>query len=277
MKCQKTAIALLTLLFLQIILCVNTYSLECRELKPLILMYHRISDKHQSNAFTITPALFENDIKTLVSLGYRFCTADELHKAIKENRTEKVVAITFDDGYKSDVEVAVPILKKYNACATFFIIGSKVGTEEYVTEDDIRTMSESGVAQIGNHSYDYHEKTYDEVKSLYSESNYVILDDIKNNQNYLKTITGKEITAYSYPYGIYEKNIDSKLRNMGIITFCSDEVVVSHAYTAYGRFNRPFDIPLHIIIDKINTDNKNVLKITSLQIANEVISDIKCQ
>ena len=278
MKFRKYVMLLIVVFFMQI-MCVNAYGFEQGEMikkkNPLILMYHRLSNEYPSDAFTITPELIENDIKELASMGYKFCTADELHRAIKEYKTDKIVAITFDDGYKSDVELAIPILKKYNACATFFIIGSKVGTAEYVTEEDIKVMSASGVAQIGNHSYEYHEKPYEEVKELYSGMPDVILDDIIKNQNYLQSITGKKITAYSYPYGIYGRYIDSQLTNMGLVTFCSDETVVNHVYSAYGRFNRPFDVPLDMIIERVNSGSRSAVKLTLIQLANKIVDDIK--
>ena len=271
--CKKGFIILLIFILTQII-CINSYGAETGEINnPLILMYHRISDEYKSDAFTITPELFENDIKELASLGYKFCTADEYDRAINEYRTDKIVAITFDDGYKSDIEYAVPILKKYNACATFFIIGSKIGTDEYVTEEDVKMMAESGVAQIGNHSFDYHQKSYEEVKKIYSENPDYILEDIKKNQEYLQMLTGREITAYSYPYGVYGNYIDSQLKNMGMVTFCSDETVAANPEMIYGRFNRPYDIPLDIMLKRVNTNNRSFVKLKLIQLANKMATE----
>ena len=40
----------------------------------------------------------------------------------KYKDTEKVVALTFDDGYLDNYSKALPLLKKYNACATLYLV-----------------------------------------------------------------------------------------------------------------------------------------------------------
>jgi peptidoglycan/xylan/chitin deacetylase (PgdA/CDA1 family) len=65
--------------------------------------------------------------------------------------TEHEVALTFDDG-PSPVytEQILGLLKKYNAKATFFVLGRKV--EQY--PKIIKTMLEEG-HEVGNHTYDH--------------------------------------------------------------------------------------------------------------------------
>lgn len=46
--------------------------------------------------------------------------------------TQKVVALTFDDGPAENVNIILPLLAKYNAKATFFLIGEEI--EKYPEE-----------------------------------------------------------------------------------------------------------------------------------------------
>ena len=62
--------------------------------------------------------------------------------------------ITFDDGNKSDIEVALPILKKYNIKAKFFPIINRIGLQDYMTWDDIQSLMDAGM-QIGSHGLDH--------------------------------------------------------------------------------------------------------------------------
>jgi peptidoglycan/xylan/chitin deacetylase (PgdA/CDA1 family) len=90
------------------------------------LTYHRIAEP-SANAFydpviSATPAAFHSHIEWL-SNHVRLLTLDDLIGRL-ESRTpwhEPAVMLTFDDGYRDNVEVAVPILHKYHAPATFFI------------------------------------------------------------------------------------------------------------------------------------------------------------
>lgn len=48
---------------------------------------------------------------------------------LKAELPSKPILITFDDGYYSNYEYIYPILKKYNAKASIFIVTDKVGKE----------------------------------------------------------------------------------------------------------------------------------------------------
>ncbi|MBB6446060.1 polysaccharide deacetylase family protein [Bacillus benzoevorans] len=64
--------------------------------------------------------------------------------------TQKVVALTFDDGPTKNVDQILPLLDKYNAKATFFLIG-----EEMVKHpEEAKKIVEAG-HQIGNHTYSH--------------------------------------------------------------------------------------------------------------------------
>ncbi len=216
---------------------------------PLILMYHRISDEFQSDAFTITSKLFEEDIKTLKELGYTFYTATDLANLESLRGASKIAVITFDDGYESDYTVARPILEKYDACATFFIIGSKVGTEGYMTKEQVKALSNSSAAQIGNHSFDIHEKTYEEVQDIHVSMPELVSKDYEKNKQFLSEITGKDISAYSFPYGVYGYQAVFDMQMKEVAAFCSAETV-RQSYP-YGRFNRPFDLSLKQIMHRV--------------------------
>ncbi len=201
-------------------------------------MYHMLSDNQDiSNPYTITPQDFENDIKELCSLGYKFYTAEEYDRLISTT-PRGLVLITFDDGYKSDLTEALPILEKNNACATFFIIGSKIGQDGYMSRDEISTLSSSGYAEIGNHFYDIHNLSYDKLKTIYISNTDFILSDFEKNLTLLKDITKKNISVSSYPYGLYGKYFNHLLTKKNFITFSSEERSAVSGNQPHGRFTR---------------------------------------
>lgn len=68
----------------------------------------------------------------------------------KVETTQKVVALTFDDGPTKNVEQLIPLLDKYNVKATFFLIGKDIETYP----DGAKRIVEAG-HQIGNHTYSH--------------------------------------------------------------------------------------------------------------------------
>ncbi|WKZ76308.1 MAG: polysaccharide deacetylase family protein [Vicingaceae bacterium] len=90
-----------------------------------VLMFHRVlPDKliTQPNAYStfgtlISQEYFENVLSCLTDNGFQFTTVSTL---AQQANTDKLVALTFDDGYSDNFEFALPSLQKFKATATFF-------------------------------------------------------------------------------------------------------------------------------------------------------------
>ena len=68
---------------------------------------------------------------------------------------QKVVALTFDDGPTKNVEEILPLLKAYNAKATFFLIGNEIKKNPA----EAKRIADAG-QQIGNHSYSHNRMVF---------------------------------------------------------------------------------------------------------------------
>lgn len=96
-----------------------------------ILMLHRVNPDNVSafapNAgLTITPAFLESVCSKLRSTIFRFVSMDaaaEIISASQENGqvSRPFVAITLDDGYRDNLEYAVPIFRKYDIPFTIYV------------------------------------------------------------------------------------------------------------------------------------------------------------
>ena len=90
-----------------------------------VLMFHRVLPEKQityPNAYStfgtlISQEFFENVLSCLSDNGFQFVTVSEL---TRQTSTNKLVALTFDDGYLDNYEFALPSLLKFNGTATFF-------------------------------------------------------------------------------------------------------------------------------------------------------------
>ncbi len=93
----------------------------------LILLYHRVavaeSDPH---ALCISPAHFEEHL-ALLSGRARVVPLAEIVTRLRERRSVRgLVAITFDDGYADNLTTALPLLERYAAPATFFVVSGRI-------------------------------------------------------------------------------------------------------------------------------------------------------
>jgi peptidoglycan-N-acetylglucosamine deacetylase len=68
----------------------------------------------------------------------------------QKDTSQKVVALTFDDGPTKNVDDLLPLLDQYHAKATFFLIGSEIEKNPV----EAKKIVEAG-HQIGNHTYSH--------------------------------------------------------------------------------------------------------------------------
>lgn len=229
-----------------------------------IIMYHHITeDENKTGDYVISTEQLENDFKYLKKNGYKTLSMRELYSIDKyeSNLPEKSIMLTFDDGQESFYKYAYPLLKKYNLTAVFSVIGKyteQFSTAEdhnisysHVTWDEIKTMIESGIVEIGNHSYDMHSNnaverigvTIKKGESLQSYRTAIKYDIDKFNSLFEKYV-GFTPNFFAYPFGRYSSETEKIIKENGFSAAltCYETKNVPHSNNEWlyklGRFNR---------------------------------------
>ncbi|MGC2353707.1 MAG: polysaccharide deacetylase family protein, partial [Candidatus Udaeobacter sp.] len=139
--------------------------------QTIVFGYHRFVDKVRRPDTEITPADFEAQMKLLKDSGVTVIGMQDFlaWKRGEKNIPPRCAVITFDDGWKSQYEVAWPILKKYGYPLTLFIYtegvrGGHFGGGEAMTWEQLADMRDNGV-DIEAHSETHQDlrKPYDKV------------------------------------------------------------------------------------------------------------------
>ena len=118
---------------------------------------------------------------------------DIYNQTIVDN-TNKLIALTFDDGPNHNTSRVLDILEKYNAKATFFILGTNIKGNERI----IKRMHNLGM-EIGNHMYSH--------KLLTKLGNNEIKEEIKQVDNLIFDIINEYPTLIRPSYGTVNKKI----------------------------------------------------------------------
>src|SRR5262249_40626882 len=120
--------------------------------QPLIFCYHRLVDKIRYPGTEITPAAFEAQMKELKDHGITVIPMQDLlaWKRGEKNIPPRCAVITFDDGWKSQYEVAWPIMKKFGYPFTLFlycegIAGGSLGGGQAITWEHVADMRDNGI------------------------------------------------------------------------------------------------------------------------------------
>ena len=91
-----------------------------------ILMFHRVRE-NTSGAYApnrgleITPRYLDSVVMFLRQRGFAIVTLDEAVRKLREPQTQPFVALTFDDGTRDTLHVALPVLARHNASFTMFV------------------------------------------------------------------------------------------------------------------------------------------------------------
>jgi peptidoglycan/xylan/chitin deacetylase (PgdA/CDA1 family) len=138
-----------------------------------------------------------NSLKLLIDID-KTKGNDTYLKIKKKNVSidDKVVALTFDDGPSRYTDKILDILKRHEACATFFLIGNKVD----FYGDTLQRMLKEG-SEIGNHSYDH--------KLLTRVSENEFKDEINKTNDAIKKVTGFTPALFRPTYGGYSNALKS--------------------------------------------------------------------
>lgn len=186
--------------------------------RPIVLTYHSLDE---SGSWTsISPELFKKQMAYLIRNDYHCISLRGWIETVISRRQcpPRTFVLTFDDGYKDNYEIALPILKAHKFTATVFVVTGQIGMSAVwekkegipdlpmMSVEDIREMSKSGI-DIQPHSHNH--------PSLPKLEEAGIKEEILCSKGTIEAITKKEADLFCYPYGHYDNRVISLLKNQG--------------------------------------------------------------
>jgi peptidoglycan/xylan/chitin deacetylase (PgdA/CDA1 family) len=123
------------------------------------------------------------------------------------NPKGRLVAITFDDGFRDNLSVALPLLEKFQLPMTLFVAAGFVGREGYLSEDDLREIAGHPLVTIGAHGLSHTHFT----RLPKDEARLELID----SRRLLAGITGKSVDLMAWPYGECDPELEELSRECG--------------------------------------------------------------
>jgi len=192
METMKHILLVIALLFSPNVLAENVY--------VPVLMYHDLNND-VNDQYSVAPSKFKAQMRWLSSQGYRAIPLIRIN-----NARPKDIVITFDDGYHSFIEHALPVLKELNFPVTINLVGEWIGgTIPDVTDkkalswDDVAMLERTGLVTFGSHTQALHHYPDGIMKSTELE----LLNDFLNFQRNFIKHTGKLSEVIAWPFGKY--------------------------------------------------------------------------
>ncbi|MDO5783515.1 MAG: polysaccharide deacetylase family protein [Eubacteriales bacterium] len=208
-----------------------------------VAMYHSVTDEGDSpGQYVISPSMLESDLQYLSERGYTTVTVNDLIAYVVGGASlpHKPVMLTFDDGYYNNYCNAYPLLQKYDMRAVLSPVGTL--TEQFSETDDpkehevwsyctraeLKEMADSGVIEMQNHSYDFHElkprrgclrKSGEDTEAYRA----VFMSDTQQAQDLFAAMDIAVPSCYTYPYGALNEETEELLSQCGFTASLSCE------------------------------------------------------
>ena len=175
-----------------------------------IFVYHDVSEPdspQHSDLYSTEPGRFEEQIDFLRE-NFEIVSLDEI-----VSRTDaggkRLAAVTFDDGFLSVKETAMPYLLRHRIPFTVFLnstaveknfipydqfdeINRKYDCQVYLDREDVKHLARNGVT-IGSHTASH--------RTLSDCDEQALREEILENKKYLENLVGSEAAHLALPYG----------------------------------------------------------------------------
>jgi peptidoglycan/xylan/chitin deacetylase (PgdA/CDA1 family) len=187
---------------------------EKRTAKVPILVYHHVSQSdpegsHALRRLTVTADIFAQQMQYLQDNGYHVITFSDVADYFdhgKELPTLPVI-ISFDDGWETQFEYALPSLEKYHYTATFFVVTDYIGRPGFISWPQLHTLLTDGMT-IGSHT-----RSHPRLTKIRDPEK--LWDQIYNSKAILETQLEAPVEEFAYPYGLHNAKAAAAVKQAG--------------------------------------------------------------
>lgn len=218
--------------------------------QAIVFGYHRFVNQVKRPDTEITPQMFEQQMQELKDRGITVIGMQDFlaWKRGEKNIPPRCAIITFDDGWKSQYDVAWSIMKKFGYPFTLFIYtegvrGGHFGGGEAVTWEQLAEMRDAGV-DIQAHSATHQDlrKAYDKVaKKKLGPAEYEqwLRNEVAGSKELLEQRLGIRVNCFAVPYGYYNQHIKEVATQAGyeaLFTVYGQPITFRSSTDSLGRY-----------------------------------------
>ena len=191
-----------------------------------MLLYHKVDEIPASTRYPeiyVTPAQFDRQLALLRRLRMNAVTVADYvaYRRGEGTLPPRPVVVTFDDGYRSNYEIALPLLQRHACRATIFIVSGLLGAtnrwdpdepqEPLVDVAEIREMQRAGI------DFQSHTRTHARLTAVPPAD---ALDELRDSRAALEQTLGAPVRAVAYPWGDHDATVMRLTEDAGYDAGC---------------------------------------------------------
>jgi len=200
-----------------------------------VLMYHAFGDVDRAadgpggqSRFILSRRAFARQMSLLALLRYRVIPFEQLARAMRGEGLppRRAAVITIDDGYRDNLEVAHPILRRHRFSATHFLISGRLGASNdwdrpgVLSGRPVLSTAEALKLRADGARLGAHTRNHPKLPTLADPA---LNEEIGGSRGDLETDLGEEIETFAYPYGQFDERAVDAVADAGFVGACTTE------------------------------------------------------
>lgn len=198
-------------------------------------MYHQIDAIPERGenlrGLVVSPGTFRRQMMALRLLGYTGLSMKALEPYVTGVKRGKVVGITFDDGFRNNLDHALPTMQSLGFSATCYAVSQLLGkTNQWdagvvrssllMSASELRAWHDAGM-DVGSHT-----RHHADLTRINDDQ---ALDEVKGSKFELEQAIGAEVRHFCYPYGRYSNHHVDMVKAAGYHSATTTQRGRSHA------------------------------------------------
>lgn len=167
-----------------------------------ILSYHQLRDftdadgAYSRQVLICPPSTFHEHLDAMQDDGWTTISPDEYHAylTLGSPLPDKPVMLTFDDGWRSQIDEGLTQLVERDMTGAFFPMTVVLGNPDWMSTTDITRLADAGMT-VGAHTWDHQM-----VSDLSGDDWQVQLEEPRE---LLRELSGQEVEHLAYPNGAW--------------------------------------------------------------------------
>ncbi len=191
--------------------------------RAFVLCYHALSHDW-SSPLSVAPTVLRGHLVRLLDSGYEPVTFSRL---VLNPPPHRAVAVTFDDGFRSVLDLALPVLRDLGAVATVFVptdfpdrgalAWPGVDPAPGITDpDELRSLDWPALGRLGAAGWEIASHTCSHP-SLTGLPDAELERELVESRRRCGDSTGTECRAIAYPYGHVDDRVEAAARRAGFL------------------------------------------------------------
>jgi peptidoglycan/xylan/chitin deacetylase (PgdA/CDA1 family) len=192
-------------------------------------MYHSVGTPKSGDSYglTVSKESFLDQISHLVNLNTSFTAVDSRLSSLVSLPLSSF-GISFDDGYKDNL-IASEILISHSIPFSIYCIADKIGTDDYLSMQDLRDLSATGLCTVGGHGL-----THRRLGDLNVADQ---INELRRCRDILEQGLGLHVETMSLPHGSHNSKTRDLAKDSGYKLICTSRPGLN----TLGNFD-----PLHV-------------------------------